>query len=79
MLCIDWDEAGDGLQFEKEGEGAVVPVAEPQPRLVAQAARATGGRAVEAPSTAAAQHPVALPTGPPSGSTATRRKKENES
>ncbi len=52
LLCIDWD-AGEGrLVFQREGEGAIVPMPTPQPKVAARAARASGGRAVEMPSTA---------------------------
>ena len=64
LLCIDWD-AGEGrLVFQREGEGGVVPMVEPQRKVAAQAARATGGRAIEVSSPAAAreaQAPAALP------------------
>jgi ATP-dependent Clp protease ATP-binding subunit ClpB len=82
MLCIDWDTGQCGLVFHKEGEGAVLPTASPQPRYNgAQAARASGGRAVEIPSTAIAreaQAPGALPPGSPSPAPASRRKNEHE-
>ncbi len=82
MLCIDWDNSRERLVFHKEGEGAVLPTASPQPRQNgAQAARAGGGRAVEVPSTTIAreaQAPGALPPGPPSPAPASRRKNEHE-
>ncbi len=81
MLCIDWDGGEGRLVFQREGEGAVVPVAAPQPKIAAQAARATGGRAVEVPSVAAAreaQAPAALPPGHPMPAPASRRKNDNE-
>ncbi len=55
VLCIDWDSEEGRLVFQREGEGAVVPVMAPQPKVAAQAARATGGRAVELPATAMAR------------------------
>ncbi len=62
MLCIDWDANEGRLLFRKEGEGRVIPAASPKTRQ-ATAMAATGGRAVEAPSTAAAREvrPAALP------------------
>ncbi len=80
MLCIDWDSGGECLSFEKEGEGAVVPTAAPQPRhLGAQAARATGGRAVDAPpAVVARQAPAALSPAIPAPAAASRRKDENQ-
>jgi ATP-dependent Clp protease ATP-binding subunit ClpB len=77
ILCIDWDQEQQILVFEKEGDGAVLPV--PAPVVIAQAARATGGKATEAPSAIAvreAQAPVSVPLAPmpaPSG----RRKHES--
>ena len=47
MLCIDWDQTEGRLVFHKESEGAVLPVAAPQPQVVTQAAEASSGRAVE--------------------------------
>jgi ATP-dependent Clp protease ATP-binding subunit ClpA len=55
VLCIDWDSGEGRLVFEREGEGAVVPVLTPQPKVAAQTARATGGRAVEVPAAAMAR------------------------
>jgi ATP-dependent Clp protease ATP-binding subunit ClpB len=55
MLCIDWDDQAQCLVFEKEGEGAILPVIAPAnfaPNV--QAAGASGGRPAEASSTAAA-------------------------
>jgi ATP-dependent Clp protease ATP-binding subunit ClpB len=53
ILRIDWDEREQGLVFEKEGEGAVLPV--PAPIAAgSQAVCAAGGKPAEAPSTAAA-------------------------
>ena len=54
VLCIDWDASKGRLVFHKESEGAVLPVAAPQPQVVAQAAEASSGRAAEVPSTAVA-------------------------
>jgi len=81
MLCIDWDEGEGRLIFQKEGEGAVVPapVSQPQP-AGAQAARASGGRPVEIPSTAVArevQTSSARPPVSPAHGPASRRKDEN--
>ena len=82
ILCIDWDGGHERLVFHREGEGAVLPTASPQPRQNgAQAARASGGRAVEVPSTAIAREAQAPGTAPP-GSTspapANRRKNDHE-
>ena len=55
LLCVDWDAGEERLVFQREGEGAVVPVVEPQRKVAAQAVRASGGRAVEVPSTAFAR------------------------
>lgn len=48
--------------LQGEGDGALAPVAVPQPKIAAQAARATGGRAVEVPSIAAARGAEAILT-----------------
>src|SRR5579862_517990 len=46
VICIDWDEDLQRLVFEKEGEGAILPVTETVAAAAgAQAARATGGKA----------------------------------
>ena len=55
LLCIDWDVEQGQLVFQREGEGAVVPMAAPQPKVAAQTARASGGRAVELPAAATAR------------------------
>jgi ATP-dependent Clp protease ATP-binding subunit ClpB len=54
VLCIDWNEAEGRLVFQREEEGAIVLTSAPQPKVAAQAARATSGRPVEIPSTALA-------------------------
>jgi len=79
LLCIHWDGDEDSLVFDREGEGAVVPVPAVMPQVAAQAISASGGRAVEVPSTAAAreaQAPASLP--PASPVPASRRKPDNE-
>ncbi len=61
VICIDWDEDLQRLVFEKEGEGAILPVPETVAAAAgAQAARATGGKATEAP-TAIAAREASLP------------------
>jgi ATP-dependent Clp protease ATP-binding subunit ClpB len=80
MLCIDWDSEQGRLVFEKEGEGAVLPTAEPGTQVPVQAARAAGGRPVELPSAAMvreAQAPLTLPPSAPSPAQASRRKNES--
>jgi hypothetical protein len=69
MLVVDWDGKALNLSFHKEGEGAVVPV---PTKLMwgagAQAAKATGGKVVEAPAAVVvreAKPPAALPSGAP--------------
>src|SRR5207245_2614803 len=51
LLCIDWDEREQKLVFDKEGEGAVLPIAPPAAAAAAgaQSAKATGGKPAEAP------------------------------
>jgi hypothetical protein len=74
ILCIDWDDSLGKLVFEKEGEGAVLPVSvPPMVAAAAQTARATGGKVTEAPSAIAAREapaPLSIPLAPmpaPSG------------
>ena len=56
VLCIDWDEQERRLLFEKEGEGAVVPVVVPATTAAGvQAASAVGGRPTKKPGTIAAR------------------------
>lgn len=80
ILCIDWDEERQALIFEKEGEGAVLPVSPAVIAANAQAARATGGgRSAETPTVATArevQAPIALPTLAPLPAPSGRRKSE---
>jgi ATP-dependent Clp protease ATP-binding subunit ClpB len=54
VLCIDWNEVEGRLVFQREEEGAIVLMSTPQPKVAAQAARATSGRPLEIPSTALA-------------------------
>jgi ATP-dependent Clp protease ATP-binding subunit ClpB len=50
VLCVDWSAERGGLVFEREGEGAVIPVPPALiPNVSAAAAVAHGGRAEEAP------------------------------
>ena len=78
MLVLDWDGKSMHLSFQKEGEGAVVPVPAKAARgAVAQAAKATGGKVIEVPASVVvreAKAPVALPTGAPPPVAAGRRK-----
>jgi ATP-dependent Clp protease ATP-binding subunit ClpB len=80
IICIDWDEERQVLIFEKEGEGAVLPVSPAVIAANAQAARATGGgRSTETPTVATArevQAPIALPTLAPLPAPSGRRKTE---
>jgi len=78
MLVLDWDGKSMHLSFQKEGEGAVVPVPAKAARgAVAQAAKATGGKVIEVPASVVvreAKAPVALPTGAPPPVASGRRK-----
>jgi ATP-dependent Clp protease ATP-binding subunit ClpB len=81
MLCVDWDENEQRLTFEREGEGAVLPVVSP---LIlapnAQAARAMGGKPTEIPSVIAAreaQAPIGVGPLPPIPAPASRRKNDS--
>ncbi len=56
VLCIDWDSRDDGLIFEREGEGAVIPTTLTlTPSGIGAAASAHGGHAEEAPAAAIAR------------------------
>jgi ATP-dependent Clp protease ATP-binding subunit ClpB len=56
MLCIDWDEREQRLLFEKEGNGAVLPMATPATTSGSfQAAGAVGGQPAQEASTVAAR------------------------
>jgi hypothetical protein len=56
VLCIDWDELEQRLVFEKEGEGAMLPVLAPAVIAAnAQAASVGGGKTIESPSSVATQ------------------------
>jgi len=69
LLVVDWDGKTMHLSFQKEGEGAVVPVPTKLMRGAgAQAAKATGGKVVEAPAAVVvgkAKALAALPSGAP--------------
>jgi ATP-dependent Clp protease ATP-binding subunit ClpA len=69
MLVVDWDGKSAHLSFQKEGEGAVVPSPAKSARgAAANMAKATGGKAIEAPAQVIvreAKAPAALPTGAP--------------
>ncbi len=69
MLVVDWDGKAENLSFQKEGEGAVVPAPVKSARAAAaQLAKATGGKAIEAPTQVIvreAKAPAALPSGAP--------------
>jgi hypothetical protein len=78
MLVVDWDGMSIHLSFQKEGEGAVVPTSAKSAKGAgAQIAKATGGKAIEAPASVIvreAKAPVALPTGTPPPVASGRRK-----
>jgi len=81
LLCIDWDEREQRLVFEKEGEGAVLPVAPPAAAAAAaaQSAKATGGKPAEGPPAIAAREakaPITVPLSP-LPAPASRRKNES--
>jgi ATP-dependent Clp protease ATP-binding subunit ClpA len=78
MLVVDWDGKSLHLTFQKEGEGAVVPTPSKSARgAAAQMAKATGGKAIEAPAQVIvreAKAPAALPTGAPPPVASSRKK-----
>ena len=81
LLCIDWDEREQRLVFEKEGEGAVLPVAPPAAAAAAaaQSAKATGGKPAEGPPAIAAREAKAPITVPLSPLPAPSSRRKNES
>ncbi len=68
ILCVDWDEEKQNLVFEKEGEGAILPVPVSAAMAAgAQTARATGGKVTEAPPAVVsreARAPASIPLAP---------------
>src|ERR1700691_3187184 len=78
MLVVDWDGKSIHLSFHKEGEGAVVPVSARSARSAAtQIAKATGGKAIEAPTQVIvreAKAPGALPSAAPPPVASSRKK-----
>jgi len=81
LLCIDWDEREQRLTFDKEGEGAVLPIAAPAAAAAAgaQSAKATGGKPAEGPPAIAAREakaPITVPLSP-LPAPASRRKNES--
>jgi ATP-dependent Clp protease ATP-binding subunit ClpB len=83
VLCIDWDAEQNALIFQRESEGAVIPVPAVQgQKTSAAAAQATGGRPIEvaAPATAReAQVPLSLPTNNHTPAPTGRRKNDDRS
>src|ERR1035437_992056 len=81
ILVVDWDGKSAHLSFQKEGNGAVVPAAARSARSAgAQIARATGGRAVEAPVSVIvreAKAPAPLPSAAPAPVASGRRRSES--
>ena len=49
LICIDWHNKEDHLNFEREGENVTLPARRPDPIVAQRQAKATGGRPVEAP------------------------------
>ena len=79
VLCIDWDEKLQRLVFEREGEGAVLPMVKPAAAAATTAAAASGGKPAEQPTKVAAreaQAPVAFPPGAPIPVPSGRRRNE---
>jgi len=61
MLVVAWDGKSMHLSFQKEGEGAVVPVPAKMARAAgAQIAKATGGKVIEAPASVVVREAKAL-------------------
>jgi ATP-dependent Clp protease ATP-binding subunit ClpB len=82
MLVVDWDGKSAQLSFQKEGEGAVVPTPAKAARgAAAQMAKATGGKAIEAPAQVVvreAKAPAALPSAAPPPVASGRKKVDSQ-
>ena len=82
MLVVDWDGRSEHLTFQKEGEGAVVPTPAKSARAAAASlAKATGGKAIEAPTQVIvreAKAPAALPSGVPPPVASGRKKVDTQ-
>jgi ATP-dependent Clp protease ATP-binding subunit ClpB len=82
MLVVDWDGKSAHLSFQKEGEGAVVPTPVKTARAAAaQLAKATGGKASEAPTQVIvreAKAPAALPSATPPPVASGRKKVDSQ-
>jgi len=80
ILCVDWDDQSQDLLFEKEGEGAVLPVVSPPPATAnALAASASGGKLADQPTKVAvreAQAPAGFPPPAPLPIPASRRRND---
>src|SRR3984893_11492963 len=78
MVVVDWDGKSANLSFQKEGEGAVVPIPVKSARgAAAQMAKATGGKVIEAPAqiiVREAKAPAALPSAAPPPAASSRKK-----
>jgi ATP-dependent Clp protease ATP-binding subunit ClpB len=49
LICIDWDQAENKLNFVREGENLVMPARRPEPPVAARSAQARAGRPADAP------------------------------
>jgi ATP-dependent Clp protease ATP-binding subunit ClpB len=49
LICIDWDQAENRLNFVREGENLVMPARRPEPVMPARSAQARAGRSVDGP------------------------------
>ncbi len=82
VICIDFDAEQGRLVFQKESEGAMIPVPVLKGlKTGAVAAQATGGRPVEVAAPVAAreaQAPFAIPPGTPSPAPTGRRKNNTD-
>jgi hypothetical protein len=49
LICIDWHDKEDHLNFEREGENVTLPARRPDPIATQRLTQARSGRPVEAP------------------------------
>jgi ATP-dependent Clp protease ATP-binding subunit ClpA len=78
VLCVDFDANVGRLEFLREGTSAISLLEMPAPLLTAQAAEASGGRAVEIPAAAAAAQEKKTLAAPPALPGATNRRRDTE-
>jgi ATP-dependent Clp protease ATP-binding subunit ClpA len=75
VLCVDFNSGSGRLEFLRDGTATIAPLEIPPALFAAQAAEATGGRALEIPPAAAAAQERKTLAAPPAASS---RRKESD-